>query len=112
MPQQRLPMRRLTQLWLAHAHIIPIVSTRAPPNTCPFPRFRSLEVFRRRPLAVWDVCDGRHLKTFTGAVISEASAGWVLSSVRWKSRVGGDTAQQVKRHDERFVVFRRLRKVL
>jgi len=32
-----------------------------------------LEVFRRRPLAVWDVCDGRHLKTFTGAD-TEASA--------------------------------------
>src|SRR5215831_6269921 len=67
MPQQRLPMRKIRELWLAHAHIIPIVSTRAPPNTCPFPRFRSLEVFRRRPLAVWDVCDGRHLKTFTDA---------------------------------------------
>src|SRR5262249_41073342 len=49
-----------------HARI-PIVSARASPNTCPFPRFRSLEVFRRRPLAVWDVCDGRHLKTFTQA---------------------------------------------
>jgi hypothetical protein len=37
----------------------------APPNTCPFPRFRPLEVFRRRPLSVCECCDGRRLKTFT-----------------------------------------------
>src|SRR4029077_4710293 len=55
---------RLTQLWLPPPQHPP-VSRRAPPNTCPFPRFRSLEVFRRRPLSVWDVCDGRRLKTFT-----------------------------------------------
>src|SRR5215813_11809728 len=74
MPQQRLPMRKIRELWLAHAHIIPIVSTRAPPNTCPFPRFRSLEVFRRRPLAVWDVCDGRQSENLHMSVVFAMSA--------------------------------------
>ena len=41
-----------------------------------------------------------------------AGALGLLPSVRWKSRVGRDAAQQVKRHGERLVVFRRLRKVL
>jgi hypothetical protein len=35
------------------------------PNTCPFPRFRPLEVSRRRPRQWGNVCDGRRLETFT-----------------------------------------------
>jgi hypothetical protein len=47
----------------------PHSNARAPPNTCPFPRFRPLEVFRRRPRARGNVCDSRRLKTFTIAVV-------------------------------------------
>src|SRR5258707_7366803 len=40
-----------SQLWPAHGKI-PIAERAAPPNTCPFPRFRPLEVFGRRPRCV------------------------------------------------------------
>src|SRR5258708_36212455 len=37
-----------SQLWPAHGKV-PIAERAAPPNTGPFPRFRPLEVFGRRP---------------------------------------------------------------
>src|SRR5262249_34014082 len=40
-----------TPLGPAHAQI-PIAKRAAPPNTCPFPRFRPFEVFGRRPSPV------------------------------------------------------------
>src|SRR6266849_4028068 len=43
--------RRRSQLWPVHGQI-PIAQRAAPPNTCPFPRFRPLEVFGRRPRCV------------------------------------------------------------
>src|SRR6266853_234059 len=46
------PPRCRPQLWHPHRQI-PIAEHAAPPNTCPFPRFRPLEVFGRRPQCVW-----------------------------------------------------------
>jgi integrase/recombinase XerD len=43
--------RRRSHLWPAHGQI-PIAEPAAPPNTCPFPRFRPLKVFGRRPPCV------------------------------------------------------------
>src|SRR5262249_54093299 len=46
-----IPPRCRPRLWPAHRQI-PIAERAAPPNTCPFPRFRPLEVFGRRPPCV------------------------------------------------------------
>src|SRR5262249_32509985 len=46
------PPHRPPQLWPAHRQI-PIAERAAPPNTCPFPRFRPLKVFGRRPPCGW-----------------------------------------------------------
>src|SRR5215471_17894615 len=47
-----IPPRCRPQLWPAHRQI-PIAERATPPNTCPFPRFRPLQVFGRRPLCGW-----------------------------------------------------------
>jgi hypothetical protein len=47
---------QIGQLWPDQGQI-PIASALAPPNTCPFSRFRPLEVSRRRPRACGIVSD-------------------------------------------------------
>src|SRR5215831_10452856 len=47
-----IPPRCRPQLWPAHRQI-PIAERAAPPNPCPFRRFRPLEVSGRRPLCGW-----------------------------------------------------------
>jgi hypothetical protein len=61
---------RLTQLWPAHAQI-PIVSAQAPPNTSPFRRFVPWRFSDAGRCPCGIVRDGRRLKTFTEAALSD-----------------------------------------
>jgi len=74
----------------------PIVDRAAPPNTCPSPRFRPLEVFGRRPPCAWKrsswpASENLHIAGSPCTVYSTAQSPMTrLESRWWSSRTRGE----------------------
>src|SRR5262249_8862840 len=87
--------RRRPQLRPAHGQI-PIAERAAPPNTCPSPRFRPLEVFGRRPPCAWKrsswpASENLHIAGSPCTVYSTAQSPMTrLESRWWSSRTRGE----------------------